>query len=156
MNINKLLDKFTNNWPAKAISIALAIVLFIFHRVSTLEERFFMAPLNIEADENLTPSKWYPQMIRINLKGNSNTIFSILDNDIEAYIDLGKYRVPGDYRAEIQLRKKGTALGIETLQIRADPVDIELSLDYRSRVGRLVPPENAAATDGENDSRYRN
>jgi len=137
LTIKNLAAMVAEKWPAKALSIALAVVLFIFHRMSTLEERFFSVPLIIRSSDNLIPAKSYPRMIRVNLKGNSNAIYSILDDDIETYIDLSKFQSPGDYRAEIKILKKGTALGIDPLQVRVDPPEIILSLDYK--ISKRVP-----------------
>ncbi|MDR1566301.1 MAG: YbbR-like domain-containing protein [Treponema sp.] len=137
MNVRKIIAKAVENWPAKVVSVALAIIIFVFHRMSAMEERFFSTPLNIEAGENLIPSNSYPRMIRIILKGDANSIFPILEDDIETYIDLGKYDAPGDYRAAVQIRKKGTALGVEPLEISVDPMEISISLDHK--VSKFVP-----------------
>jgi YbbR domain-containing protein len=137
LNAKKFFVKAVENWPAKVLSIALAIGLFGFHRLSTLEERFFSVPLNIEVKGDLIPSKSYPRMIRLTLRGDANSIYPILEDDIEAYIELGKFEAPGDYRAAVQIRKKGTALGIEPLEIAIDPTDISLSLDYK--ISKFVP-----------------
>ncbi|WP_052297672.1 CdaR family protein [Leadbettera azotonutricia] len=137
MNTRKLLAKATENWPAKVISIGLAIILFIFHRMSTLEERFFTVPLNIEVKGNLIPSSPYPRMVRITLRGDANSIYPILEDDIEAFINLSRYEAPGDYKAAVQIRKNGTALGIEPLEVNVDPTDISVSLDHK--ISKFVP-----------------
>jgi YbbR domain-containing protein len=137
LNVRKILAKAVENWPAKVLSVALAIIIFVFHRMSTMEERFFSTPLNIEAGENLTPSSSYPRMIRVTLRGDANSIFPILEDDIETYIDLDKYDSPGDSRAAVQIRKKGTALGVEPLEISVDPMEISISLDHK--VSKFVP-----------------
>jgi hypothetical protein len=137
LNGRKLLAKVAENWPVKVLSIAFALVLFIFHRMSTLEERFFSVPLNVEMSGSLIPSSSYPRMIRLSLRGDANSIYPILEDDIEAYIDLAKYSETGTYRAPVQIRKKGTALGVEPLEIGVDPLEISLELDYR--VSKYVP-----------------
>jgi YbbR domain-containing protein len=131
LNGRKLLAKIAENWPAKVLSIALAIILFIFHRMSLVEERFLSIPLNVETDNKLAPAGPYPRMVRITLRGDANSIYPILENDIRAYVDFTKYTEPGMYRAPIQIRKQGTALGVETLEISAEPLEIVLILDER-------------------------
>jgi YbbR domain-containing protein len=137
LNVRKIITGAVENWPAKVLSIASAIMLFIFHNMSTMEERFFSVPLNVEARGNLVPSSSYPRMIRVTLRGDANSIFPILEDDIETYIDLGKYEVPGDYKAAVQIRKKGTALEVEPLEVGVDPMEISLSLDYK--ISKFVP-----------------
>ncbi|GHT85929.1 hypothetical protein FACS1894137_10830 [Spirochaetia bacterium] len=133
MNSKELIALIAENWPAKVISIALAIILFVFHRMSLLEERFFSAPLAVETDSALIPAGPYPGMIRITLRGDANTIYPILEDDIQAYIDLNKYTEPGTYRAPVRIHKKGTALRAETLEISVDPLELTLALDKRMR-----------------------
>jgi YbbR domain-containing protein len=132
-----LLAKIAENWPAKVLSIASALVIFIFHRMSTLEERFFSIPLDVEISENLIPASSYIRMVRVNLRGDANSIYPIMEDDIEAYIDLSKYTETGTYRTPVQIRKKGTALGVEPLEIGVDPLEISLELDHR--VSKYVP-----------------
>jgi YbbR domain-containing protein len=133
----KFLARVAENWPAKVLSVALAIILFVFHRMSTLEDRFFSVPLSVELDSALIPASPYTRMIRVSLRGEANSIFPILEDDIEAYIDLKKYREEGWYRAPVQVRKKGTALGVEPLEVSVDPMEISLHLDHK--VSKYVP-----------------
>ena len=125
------------NWPAKVLSLGLAIILFVFHRMSTLEDRFFSVPLKVESATTLMPSSSYPRMIRVGLRGEANSIYPIQDSDIEVYVDMGKFNVPGVYTVPVQWRKTGTALGVEPLQITVDPREITLSLD--NRISKVVP-----------------
>ena len=41
MTVKKLTEKLLENWPAKIVCLALALLLFLFYRMSTLDERFF-------------------------------------------------------------------------------------------------------------------
>ena len=137
MNARKILLKAIENWPAKVLSIGLALMLFVFHRMSTLEERFFSVPLNIERSGPLVPSTPYPRMIRVNLRGEPASIFSIMESDIEVYVDMERLEQPGVYTVPVQWRTRGAALGAEPVQITVDPMEITLSLDHR--ISRAVP-----------------
>jgi YbbR domain-containing protein len=130
-NPQKIIAKAAENWLVKVISIALAIILFVFHRMSTLESRFFSVPLRVEHNASLIPASPYTRMIRVSLRGDANSIYPILDDDIEAYIDLRNYETEGLYHTPVQIRKKGTALGVDPLEITADPMEISLELDRR-------------------------
>jgi YbbR domain-containing protein len=137
LDSKKLIAKAVQNWPVKVLSIILALFLFIFHRMSTLEERFFSVPLDVETQGSLIPSSSYPRMIRVRLRGDPNSIYPILEDDIEAFVDFEKYDVPGTYNSPIEIRKKGTALGVEPLEITVDPLEISLSLDQK--ISKFVP-----------------
>jgi hypothetical protein len=137
LNGRKIITRIVENWPAKVLSIALAIILFVFHRMSVLEDRFFSVPLNIELNGSLAPAGSYPRMIRISLRGDASGILPILEDDIEAFVDMTKYTEPGTYRAPVQVRKQGTALGIDSLEINVDPLEINLELDQK--ISKYVP-----------------
>jgi YbbR domain-containing protein len=131
LNLNKLLARAAENWLAKVLSIALAIILFVFHRMSSLENRFFSVPLTVEVNPTLVPANSYTRIVRVSLRGDATSIYPILEDDIEAYIDLKKYDSPGLYRAPVQIRKLGTALGVEPLEISVDPIEMSLELDQK-------------------------
>ena len=137
MDIRILIAKSVTNWPAKVLSIGLAIFLFVFHRMSTLEQRFFSVPLNIEHNGSLVPSRSYPRMILVSLRGEANSIFPVKEDDIEVYVDIEKYYEPGEYTVPVQWRKKDTAQGQEPVQITVDPMEINFSLDYK--ISKVVP-----------------
>ena len=138
------------NWPAKVLCIGLAIILFIYHRLSTLERRFFSVPLNVEHMSSLLPSSSYPRMVRVSLRGEADSIFPIMEDDIEVYIDMDIYNMPGTYTVPVQWRKKGTAQGVEPLQITVDPMEITLSLDLK--ISKFVPL--SASLRGQVESGY--
>jgi YbbR domain-containing protein len=136
-NLHKLLARVANNWLAKVLSVALAIILFVFHRTGALEERFFTIPLKMELNSALVPASSYTRVIRVNLRGEAANIYPISEEDIEAYIDLKDHDAPGWYHAPVLIRKTGTSLGIEPLEISVDPVEISLELDRKT--SKYVP-----------------
>ena len=137
MKARNILAKIAENWPAKVISIALAMILFVFHQMNSLTERFFSVPLILESQTNLVPANPYPRMIRITLRGDANSVFPIHEEDIQAYIDLSRFSSPGNYRTAIQVRRLGMALEASPLEIRIEPSEISISLDHR--ISKFVP-----------------
>jgi YbbR domain-containing protein len=136
VDYRKILLKIAENWPAKVLSVALAIVLFVFHQTSTMQNRFFSVPLHVETDGNYTPSSPYDHTIRVSMRGEANSIYPILENDIEAYIDL-KGKEKGTYHTPVQIRKKGTALGVDPLELTVEPIEVSLTIDHK--VSKYVP-----------------
>jgi YbbR domain-containing protein len=136
LDSRKLLAQIAENWPAKVLSIALALILFIFHHMNTLEERFFSVPLLVETQGNVIPASAYTRMIRISVRGDAARVRSLLEEDIVPYIDLrGKEK--GIYRVPVQVRTNGTAQGLEPLEIKVDPLEISIVLDHK--VSKYVP-----------------
>jgi hypothetical protein len=137
VNGKKLLLKIIENWPAKVLSLALAVVLFMFHRMNILENRFFSVPLRLDLNNALTPASSYPHTVRVSLRGEANSIFPILEEDIEAYLDFTRYSEKGNYRVPVQIRRSGTALGVEPLEISVDPLEVAVQLD--EKISKYVP-----------------
>jgi len=137
LNSRKFLLKITEKWPVKVLSVAAALILSVFHRMNTLESRFFSVPLRIEASETLVPANSYIHVAKISMRGEANSILPILEEDIEAFIDLERYTNEGIYRVPVQFRKKGSALGVEPLEISVEPTEISLRLERRA--SRNIP-----------------
>lgn len=133
----KLLLKITEKWPVKVLSVAAALIISIFFRMTTLETRFFSAPLRIVTNENLVAVNSITSSVRISLRGESDGIQPILEDDIEVSIDLGKYTIEGTYRVPVLILKKGSALGVSPLEISALPIEITVVLEQK--VKKSVP-----------------
>jgi YbbR domain-containing protein len=133
----QLLARITEKWPVKVLSIVAAIILFVFHRLGNIQERFFSVPLQLEISNNLVPSSSYPRNVRVTLRGDANSIYPVVEEDIEAYLDLTRYNEPGSFKAAIQIRKKGTALEVENLEIIVEPMEILVDLD--TKLSKYVP-----------------
>jgi YbbR domain-containing protein len=132
-----LLARALEKWPVKVLSIVAAIILFVFHRMGSLQERFFSAPLQLEISGNLVPSNSYPHNIRVTLRGDANSIYPVSENDIEVYLDLTRLKEPGSMKAPVQVRKKGTALETENIEIGVDPMEVNIELD--TKISKYVP-----------------
>lgn len=131
MTLKKLSDKILENWPAKVVCLTLSLMLFLFYRMSTLEERFFSVPLVIETNGDLVPASAYPHMVKISLRGESDTIYPIQESDVVAFMDLSQYNKEGEFRLVIQTRLKGTALDVEPLEVHVEPTEINLRVEHR-------------------------
>src|SRR5512147_1103734 len=85
--------------PVKVICLAAAVILLLFHRVTTLSERFFSVPLDVNTAPGLAVASAYPKTVRITLRGAGDAIFPILEDDVEASVSLDNHKTPGVYRA---------------------------------------------------------
>ena len=124
-------------WPVKVLSLGLAIVLFVFHRMISLETRTFYSTMSIENLGALMPSSSYPRIIKVNIRGETGSIYSVLEEDIEVFVDMYSIDSSGTHIIPVQWRKKGTALGVEPLQISVEPQEIIFSLD--NKISKYVP-----------------
>jgi len=115
--------------PVKVICLTAAVILLLFHRVTTLTERFFSVPLDVSTPSGLAVASAFPKTVRITLRGAEESIFPILEEDVEASVNLDAHRSAGVYRAEVKVARKGTAQNIEPLEINVEPQEINFTLE---------------------------
>jgi hypothetical protein len=127
----------TADLPVKVICLTAAVILLLFHRVTTLSERFFSVPLEVNTPAGLAVASAFPKTVKITLRGAEQSIFPILEDDVQASVSLDSRRTPGVYRAEVRIIRKGTAQNVEPLEIKVDPQEITFSLE--PLVERRVP-----------------
>jgi YbbR domain-containing protein len=137
LNVRKIILSLADNWPAKVLSVALALILFVFHEMSTLTTRTIIVPMTVETNSALAPGSAYPRNVRVRLRGESEGVKAISDSDVEAYLDFSSRESEGQYRAPVQIRRKGTALVPEPLEITVNPLEISVTLD--KRINKTLP-----------------
>jgi hypothetical protein len=118
-----------SDMPAKMICLAAAAILFLFHRVNTLTERFFSVPLQVNVPAGLAVASAYPRSVRITLRGAEEQIYPVLEDDVEAVAGLESRKGPGIFRAQVKVARKGTAAGVEPLEVKVEPQEITFTLE---------------------------
>lgn len=129
MKFRALVERSLHNWPVKIISIAAALLLFFFYRVSSLEERFFNVPLALTFHENYIPAENVPETVRIIIRGRNEDIKLVLEDEIKASVDFSDYAEEGQFREPVQIKKKGFAMDISSLEIRVEPRELNLLIE---------------------------
>jgi len=140
LDSRKILEKLLANWPAKIISLAGAIVLFLFYRINTFDERFFSIPLQINTPSGLTLAAPHPQNVRVTLRGETESIFTILEEDIRAIVEFKTEVTEGVIRAPVEIKRFGSSLNVEPLEIRVDPSEITFTLERQLEKSLSVVP----------------
>jgi hypothetical protein len=135
----RALERLFAEWPAKIISLAAAILLFMFYRINTLEERVFTTALKAEPPPGLAISKPYPRSARITLRGREENIFGVLEEDLEVYADFEGVEGEGQYRLPVRVVRRGTSVNVEPLEIRVEPAEVPVTLERE--IQRVVDVE---------------
>lgn len=133
--------RLIDNWPVKILCLFAAIVLFALYRINTLEERFFTIPLEIQINNNFVSVDNSAEKVRIRIRGNEEDIYSVLEEDVEAYIDLKSKVSEGEFQAPVLIRKKGSALNIKNLEINVDPIYARTHLEQKLTRSIVVQPK---------------
>ena len=143
------------NWPAKIISVAAAIMLFLFYRATSLEERFFSVPLDVIINEGYAVSSSTPASVKVSLRGSEENIFLILEDDVEVFADFSKHDSEGQFREPLKFLKTGSARNIEGLEIKLDPSEITLELERKvSRSVKIQPQLSGYPAKGHELDQY--
>ncbi|MDA8424728.1 MAG: CdaR family protein [Treponema sp.] len=129
--------RMTANWPAKVLSLAAALLLFFFYRLNRLEDRYISAPLSVIMNDEFVPSSQIPRTVRITLRGDSNSLFKIQDDDLRASLDLSQFHGEGVFRAPVHIEQRDTALGVDPLMIQVEPAEVAVNLERK--LTRTVP-----------------
>lgn len=140
MRTRQLLERITANWPAKILSIVAATLLFLFYRISTLQERYISVPLHVVSNEALVPTSPVPNSVRVTLRGKADTIFLVHEEDIDAFINLSSYKRAGVYRVPIQVSRKGASANAD-FSIRVAPLEVTVTLEKKVTKSVKVVPD---------------
>ncbi len=132
MRYEKYLAAVLHNWPAKVLSLAVALMLMVFFNLTRLEQRIINVPLAVSLNDEMALSTQLPRTVRIVLKGERDTIYGIREDDISAYLELSGIKSEGAYRIPIKLEKRGNALSADPLEIAAEPLEIAVGLEKKA------------------------
>jgi YbbR domain-containing protein len=140
MRYDRLVKAIFSDWPAKVLSLAVALLLTLFFNLTRLEQRTVNIPLAVSINDEMAPSSQYPRMVRVALRGERDVIYGIREDEISASLDLSGYRNEGIYRIPVKLEKRGNALTADPLEIHPDPSEIAVGLEKRARKRLPVTP----------------
>ncbi len=137
---NKFTRMVERNWPAKILSLFAAVLLFLFYRASSLEERFITVPLDLIINEGYAVASNVPSTVKVTLRGSEENVFMILEDDIEIYADFSAHNSEGQFREVLKFRKTGSAEKVEPLEVRIEPDEITVELERKiSRFVKIQP-----------------
>jgi len=115
-------------------------MLLVFHDITRLEERFVTVPLELELNTELVPASTYPQQARVRLRGESQQVFRVVEEDLRAYIDLRRYTSEGEYRTPVLVEWQGAAAETGALEITVEPDSVQVELEEKLLSSLEVEP----------------
>ncbi len=132
MTVKNLTDKLLENWPAKIICLTLALLLFMFYRMSTLEQRVFSVPVRIQTNGEMVPAASYPRTVTVRLRGETDVLYPIEEKDISVYFDLTNLEREGEFRIPLQVRISGPVGDSSVLEATVEPAEVTMRVENRS------------------------
>lgn len=125
------LKRLLRNWPAKVLSFVAALMLLVFHNITTLEERFFSVPLELRLSQSLVPASDYPRQVRVRLRGDSEEVFRVVEENIIAFVDFSEHTDEGEYRSAVRIAETEATARIDPLEISVEPQEISVLLEQK-------------------------
>ncbi len=132
MKIKEFAVRLTENWPAKILSFAFAIILVQFYKSSLLEKKYFSVPLVIENSSDFVLASDIQRVVKgIPVKTRIKGI--TLDSDsIEITVQPGEIKVKLEKilakRIAVKLALRGSPLeNYEIYESSVDPSSIEIT-----------------------------
>ncbi len=142
MTLNKAFFlRLIDNWPIKILSLTAAVVLSQLYNINNLEERFFTIPVEIRKNDKFTTVNSSVNKVRIRLRGSEEEIFSVMEEDITAYVDLSSKVNEGEFQAPILLKKNGSVQNLKNLEISVEPINIRTHLEEKLARSIVVQPK---------------
>ena len=108
--------------------------------MATLEERFLSVPLEIRTSEQYIPAENYPRTVRVTMRGQSEDINLVLEDDVQVYADFTEYSREGRYTVPIRVVKEGRLSHIDPLELHVEPKKISLKIEKKLAKSVEVKP----------------
>ncbi|MFP4431240.1 MAG: YbbR-like domain-containing protein [Spirochaetaceae bacterium] len=140
MKSRPFLRRLVSNWPAKVLSVVAALLLVVFNNISRLEERYISVPLELRLPNDLVAASSYPSRVRVTLRGESEGVQRILDEDVDAHLDLRNVETEGVVTASVRVNRIGTALGVDPLEVYVEPAEVTLAVEQKAQKSLEVEP----------------
>jgi YbbR domain-containing protein len=120
----KLIRRVIYNWHIKIVSVALAVLLWIYVGGLKEKDRFITVPFEIR---NITPgytvSSDTPSFIKIVLRGTEGNLALVKEDEIKAYVEMDKGR-RGRNRGAVRVEKLGIPPGVTIKEVSPRTVDL--------------------------------
>ncbi|MDR3283749.1 MAG: hypothetical protein LBS97_01045 [Treponema sp.] len=124
-------EKLLHNWPAKIICLALALVLYFFYQVISLDRKNVSARLSVQTDGLMLPASSYDSFIRVIFRGSKENLAVITENEFEVFLDLTWYTREGQYNVPVKIRLSPALMKLDPLEIHLVPDTIPLKIENR-------------------------
>jgi len=140
MKTPQVIKKFLENWPVKIICLVLALFIYAFYQLSTLDSKTLSLPLNVISDGSMIQSTAITHYVRISVKGKTEDLIQITESDFTVFLDLNHYTDAGIFEVPVSVILSENAIKINPLEFSCSPETISVKLEPRVTVYAEVEP----------------
>ncbi|MDE5580205.1 MAG: hypothetical protein K2I95_02130 [Treponemataceae bacterium] len=142
MKIKPLLEKLNDRWPAKAICIVAACVLYMFNQHTSLERRSIAVRLNVLQEGEMLCTTHLPSSVSVTIRTNAENIAHVNAEGISATLDLNYITKEGNFDAPVLVSLPSNLENLDPLEVTVYPEKIKVHLEKNiSRSVKVVPYE---------------
>lgn len=140
MNIKQFLEKATDNWPAKVICLVLAILVYCFYNMMTLEKKTYTVPLTVYEKGSMVSATDDNKYVKITVKGKRENLSLVTEKDVTAYLDITSETEEGTYTFPVMIKPSERLILMEPLEIKVTPDKEKISIQRKEfKYVPLVP-----------------
>ncbi len=129
MKTNVFLENLVHMWPVKVVCLALAVLLYFFTNLVSLQTRPLTLPINYLLPPGFTFGAEYPPNVRLLLRGKSESLYSIRDEDIQVTADFLQFKAEGEFQTKLDIKLLGSASNIEPLEVSPSPGVVTIRIE---------------------------
>ena len=129
MKIKPLLEKLNDRWPAKAICIVAACVLYMFNQHTSLERRSIAVRLNVLQEGEMLCTTHLPSSVSVTIRTNAENIAHVNAEGITATLDLNYITKEGNFDAPVLVSLPSNLENLDPLEVTVYPEKIKVHLE---------------------------
>ena len=135
------IQRLAQDWPAKAIALVVAIILYFAVSLTGVEERYITVPVQLVLSNDLVVAEEYSRFVRVYLRGKPDDIFAITENEITVVADFSQHNQAGIFRSPLTHSRQGVAEAMEAVEVRLAPDALAINLEPKTVLELNVLPK---------------
>ena len=149
MKIRPLLEKLSDRWPAKAICIVAACVLYMFNQHTSLERRSMAIRLDVLQEGEMLCTTHLPSSVSVTIRTNSENIAHVNAEGITATLDLNYITKEGNFDVPVLVSLPSSLESLDPLEVTVYPSEVKVHLEKNiSRSVKVVAQKIGASPYG--------
>ncbi len=149
MTLPPKLEKLFENWPAKILAFIVALFLYAYNQIASLETKNIAVSLDVVADGITVPAETVQTSVRLSLRTESSVLHELSSKDFSAYIDISRITESGTYTLPVKLRLSDEAVAVDPLEIQILPEYLTVKVErYETAVVPVTPVVSGDVRDG--------
>lgn len=133
MRFDELYKIARRNWIVKLVCFVLAVFIYFFYRVATLQDKTLVVPLQVSANGLMMPAENTPTHVKVSVKGRPQDLSRIGEQNIATYLNLDYYTESGEYDVPIEIIPSPDIMTINPLSISVENGSVRLAIAPKAR-----------------------